>query len=65
MCKTSYPKHLVDVIKIFYYCIKIVLSIGKNLRKEIYINQGGHQGCSMSETLFKIYIDAIVKEWKL
>ena len=43
----------------------IVLSTGEDLIQEIYINQEVWQECSLSPTSFSIYIDVIVKEWKL
>ena len=51
----------------FLYQNKIIYSdffTGTSKTEEITINQGVRQGCSMSPTLFNIYIDDLIRNWK-
>jgi hypothetical protein len=38
--------------------------MGGRYSKDIKINQGVRQGCSMSPTLVNIYLDDVIREWK-
>lgn len=64
MTKRGYPEHLINTIKSLYEETKIVINTGSVRTEEISINQGVRQGCSLSPTLFNIYIDDLVREWK-
>lgn len=60
----GYPLHLVNVIKSLYNKTQIVINTGKDRLDEMIINQGVRQGCSLSPTLFNIYVDHIFRKWK-
>jgi hypothetical protein len=40
------------------------IKIGKQLSSEFYIQKGLRQGCSLSPTLFKIYIQNALENWQ-
>jgi hypothetical protein len=65
--RRGYPKHLVNAIQSLYQNTKIMLNVNMNKREEI-INQGVRQGCSLSPSLFNIYIyiyvDNLIRKWK-
>lgn len=60
----GYPKHLIETIKSLYNNTTIILDLGFKQTEEILINQGVRQGCSLSPTLFNIYIDSMIRVWK-
>jgi hypothetical protein len=70
MKEQDYPQHLITVIQSLYHNSKIIINTGKNKTEEIIINKGVRQGCSISPTLFNIYIyiyiyiNAIIQKWK-
>lgn len=62
--KRGYPLHLIEVIKSLYHKTSINLQVGNKMLEELEVNRGVRQGCSLSPTLFNIYIDNILREWK-
>ena len=64
MINNGYPPHLVNAIKSLYHATRIVINTGNKRTDEIKINQGVRQGCSLSPTLFNIYIDDVLKKWQ-
>lgn len=64
LIRRGYPKHLVEAIKSLYKETSICLVIGGNLTEAIPTNKGVRQGCSISPTLFNIYIDDMFRTWK-
>jgi hypothetical protein len=48
-------------MKIKKNCIK---NLNGQISEPIIINKGASQGCGLSPSLFNIYIDRIVKDWK-
>lgn len=65
MKERGYPHHLIKSIQSLYEETKIVIKADEKKSEEILINQGVRQGCSLSPTLFNIYIDDIMKQWKM
>jgi len=63
MEKRGYPKHLIRAVKSMYTNTNITIKMQSHESKPIKTNQGLKQGCSMSPTLFNIYIDNTVREW--
>lgn len=63
--KRGYPKHLVEAIKSLYEDTSIRLVVGNILTEDIPTNKGVRQGCSLSPTLFNIYMDDMFRTWKL
>ncbi|AAC97621.1 Reverse transcriptase [Melanoplus sanguinipes entomopoxvirus] len=55
----GYPPHLINAIKSLYENTRIIVK-----SKVIKINKGIKQGCAVSLSLFNIYIDHIMNEWK-
>lgn len=64
MSLRGYPQHLIDTLKRIYRTTDIIINTGKTRNIELRTTQGVRQGCSISPTLFNIYIDHIVKIWK-
>lgn len=54
----------INAIKQLYKEIKSRVKVGGSLSEEFIVNKGLRQGCCISPTLFKIYIDKAIKEWK-
>ena len=57
------PYHLISVIKSLYKNSKIQIDTGRKILDKMYINQGVWQGCSLSPTLFNLYIDDLFRTW--
>lgn len=64
MKKRGFPKHLIKASQSLYRDTRIVIDTGKQITQEIVINQGVRQGCSLSPTLFNLYIDDVLRIWK-
>ena len=58
------PYHLVEVIKDIYKDNKIQLKYNNKLSNAADINRGVRQGCSLSPTLFNIYMNEIITQWQ-
>lgn len=58
------PLHLVEVIRNIYNNSKIQIAGDTQIRVE-EVNLGLRQGCSMSPILFNIYMDEILRKWKI
>ena len=56
------PDHLVDIIKCMYKDLRIYLA-GNNSKLEI-VSRGLRQRCRLSLTLFNVFIDDVLCEWK-
>ena len=60
----GYPLHLVEVVRNIYEETTIRLILGEKLTEEIPTNKGLRQGCTLSPTLFNIYMDDMYRAWK-
>jgi hypothetical protein len=47
-----------------YHNSKIIINTGKNKSKEIILNTGVREGCSISSTLVNIYLNDTIQKWK-
>lgn len=63
--RRGYPKRIINVIKSLYKETEIVIKLGEDLSEPVQVNSGLRQGCSLSPTLFNIYIDNILREWQI
>lgn len=54
---------LIALIQRLYKDCQAAVKIGKRLSAAFYTTKGLRQGCSISPTLFKIYIQQILKQW--
>lgn len=59
------PNPLFAAITRIYENNDIKVKLDSKLTKPISINKGVRQGCPLSPTLFNIYINEIISEWKL
>lgn len=64
MKEQGYPRQLIKVVKNLYEETKIVLNFRTEKSEEILTNKGVRQVCPMSPTLFNIYINNIIQNWK-
>jgi hypothetical protein len=64
MQQTGYPTHLIQAIQSLYDETKVIIQSGDQITEEIKTNQGVKHGCSLSPTLFNIYIDNMIRRWK-
>jgi hypothetical protein len=58
------PYHLIEVIKSLYKNTTVQIDTGRKILDKIYINQGLRQGCNLSPTLFNLYIEDLLRNWK-
>lgn len=64
LIKKGIPYHLIQVIKSLYAGTRICIDTGFKIGKTfLNINLGVRQGCSLSATLFNLYIDEMLNEW--
>jgi len=62
--KRGIPHHLIAVIKSMYKGTKISLITNSRNVLTAGINLGVRQGCSMSPTLFNLYLDVAIRQWQ-
>lgn len=60
----GYPQQLIGMIQCFYSQTKINVKNKGKISVAISVIQGVRQGCTLSPTLFSIYIDDLVRKWK-
>jgi hypothetical protein len=61
--KANVSQSVIQIIRNIYSNNKCRIKIRSNLSDEFCNTKGLLQGCPMSPTLFKIYIDPALKEW--
>ena len=60
----SISNSIIGAIKRLYRNSFSKIKIGKQLSSGFYITKGLQQGCSLSPTLFKIYIQKALENWQ-
>jgi hypothetical protein len=55
----------IDTIRDLYEGQSSVIKIGSEISESFIITKGLRQGCCLSPTLFKIYIDKVLQEWQV
>jgi hypothetical protein len=63
--RRGFPHHLIKTIESLYKNTSIQINTGKKILGKFVINQGLRQGCSLSPTLFNIYMDDLLRKSKL
>ena len=59
MERSGIPEHLSSAIRSLYDDSRIVIKTPNTISEEVKINKGLRQGCSLSPTLFNIYIKVV------
>lgn len=54
---------VIEVLKYIYRNNKCQIKIGNTLSQAFHTSKGLLQGCPMSPTLFKVYIDVALRTW--
>jgi hypothetical protein len=61
--QASISEHIIDILKSVYSNNRCQVKVGSRLSREFYTFKGLLQGCCISPTLFKIYIDMSLRRW--
>jgi hypothetical protein len=65
MKNKGFPDHKVKTVQSLYINKRMQIDKGTSVSsKEIQINQGVKQGCPVSPTLVKIFIDEVIRQWQ-
>ena len=62
--KSNFNGGLIDAVKRFYKGSFTKIKYHGGLSAGFYVTKGLKQGCCLSPTLFKIYLECVLKEWK-
>jgi hypothetical protein len=62
--KSTINARLIEAIKSLYNGSSSKIKIGNQTMKGFKISKGLRQGCSLSPTLFKIYLERVLRNWK-
>jgi hypothetical protein len=55
---------LIETIKALYEGSKSKIKIGNLITMGFKVTKGLRQGCSLSPTLFKVYLERVLRNWK-
>ena len=62
--KSDFTRGLINAIKLFYQGTFARIKCKGGLSGGFYVTKGLKQGCCLSPTLFKIYLEHVLREWK-
>ena len=62
--KLTINTRLIEAIKLLYKGCSSKIKIGNLTTKGFKVTKGLRQGCSLSPTLFKIYLERVLRNWK-
>ena len=62
--KLGIPESIINIIRSFHENMKAQIRTNGKLLKEIAVDNGLRQGCSMAPTLFNLYACLVVERWK-
>ena len=65
MMDSKIPNYLLNTVKCIYRNTKVRIKLNDGISEPIYINKGVRQGCGLSSVLFNIYINKIIREFKI
>ena len=57
------PDIIIDIIRSFYDNLNASIRVDGELLEEIEVNNGLRQGCSMTPTLFNLYMCVVGERW--
>jgi hypothetical protein len=61
--QAAISEHIIDILKSMYSNKRCQVKGASHLSREFYTSKGLLQGCCISPTLFKIYIDTSLRRW--
>lgn len=61
---TNINTNLIKAVQQLYKNCQIKIKIGRNVSKGFFPNKGLKQGCCLSPTLFKIFLEKALSKWK-
>ena len=62
--KSNFSKGLVNAVKQFHRGSFTRIKCQRRLSVGFYVTKGLKQGCCLSPTLFKVFLEHVLKEWK-
>jgi hypothetical protein len=62
--KSTINARLIEAIKSLYKGSGSKIKIGNQITKGFKVTKGLRQGCSLSPTIFKIYLEQVLRNWK-
>ena len=65
MVDNKIPNYLLNTIKGSYRNTKVRIKFNNGRAERIYLNKGVRKGCELSQVLFNIYVNKIIREFKM
>lgn len=62
---TNIPQVYIDAIRTMYNDQISVIKVGSQISQPFRVTKGLRQGCCLSPTLFKVYVNQTLKEWQV
>ena len=62
--KSTINTRLIEAIKLLYKGCSSKIRIGNLTTKGFKVTEGLRQGCSLSPTVFKVYLERVLRNWK-
>ena len=60
----QYPQQLTTIIQDLYNQTEVVVRTNCGMSQQKSVSQGVRKGCSISPTLFNIFIEDLVRKWR-